>query len=293
MTFYKCDIGDSLTDANGAYGLTPADYRTYRLKQLIDAAYRTNILVRNFGVAGQTSAQILARAYAQFTFKRVPDLISIYAGANDPLLSTTVSGSATTTSIPLAAQSGFNAGDGMAAGASVIIGGQSRIIQSVSAGTITLTQPLSAAPANGATVTIDTRANIVAIVQLGKSAGCSRFIVHEMHMKNWSAGGDDLTSEDATYGPIRVQQRLARADLLAISGIDLAYVDNLTAMRALINSGAEALHSNCWATFANNQHLNCIRMRGGTKKGGQDVLADTEFAAIQAKAAWVAAIRAA
>lgn len=297
MPFYACFIGDSLTDAQGMFDLAPADYRAHRIKQAIDGQYGTDMTARRFGVAGQTSGQILARARIALVVRGIPDLVSLYAGANDPLRSSHVRGNAATTmSIPLAAQPGFDAGHGMAVGSWVIIDGASRKIGAIADGAIMLASPLAAAPAEGTPVAIDTRTNLVEIVriyQAMRGPHVVRVVLHEMHMKNWSIGGDGMESEDPVYAGIRVQQRLARDDIATIPGVDLAYVDNLAAMRALIDAGVETLHSDCWATSTNNQHLNCIRQRGGLKPGGQDVLAANEIAAIQAQPDWISAIRAA
>lgn len=296
MAFYACFIGDSLTDAQGMFDLMPADYRADRIKQAIDAQYGTDIVTRRFGVAGQTTCQILARARIALIIRGIPDLVSLYAGANDGLRASHVRGdSATTTMIPLSAQAGFEAGYGMAVGSSVIIDGQSCKISVIADNALTLLSPLAAAPADGTPVTIDTRSNLVEIARIYQAMRGSqpaRVVLHEMHMKNWSIGGDGMESEDPAYAAVRIQQRLARDDIMAMPGVELAYIDNLTAMRALIAASVETLHSDCWATSPNNQHLNCIRQRGGLKPGGQDVLAANEIAAIQARPGWIGAIRA-
>jgi hypothetical protein len=297
MPFYACFIGDSLTDAQDMFDLTPADYRVHHIKQAIDGQYGTDITARRFGIAGQTTCQILARARIALIVRGIPDLVSLYAGANDPLRSSRVSGNAaTTTFIPLVAQPNFEPGHGMAVGGSVIIDGESRKIGAIADGAIILASPLSAAPADYMPVIIDTRANLVEIVriyQAMRAPQVTRVVLHEMHMKNWSIGGDGMESEDPAYAGIRIQQRLARDDIAAMPGVELAYVDNLTAMRALIAAGVETLNSDCWATSPNNQHLNCVRQRGGMKPGGQDVLAANEIAAIHARPGWISAIRAA
>ena len=279
-------MGDSLTTSAPGYGLTAADEHPCRTGQALQALFpQHDIVVRAVGIGGNSTAQMVGRKKAMTQFE-VPALAVLYGGANDPSLSSTVNGgSATTMSIPL--QSG--AGQYYAASSWLKISGERRQVASINGDTLTLATALSVAPANATAVTIDTEYNLLELALHLKSAGCTRVLVHGQHMKNWAAGGDTLVGEEATYAGLRVAQKAAVADMIG-QGIDAVYVDNLTAMRALISSGAETLGSNCWSAMTDNQHLNCRRTRGDAagRGGGHDVLAANAVAAITS-AGWVRA----
>jgi hypothetical protein len=285
MTLYAISfMGDSLTTSAPGYGLAAADEHPYRTVQALAATRPALTLrARAFGIGGNTSAQMVARKACLTQFE-VPRVGVLYAGANDPVFSSTVSGTATTSAV--AVQSGQ--GQYYGAGSWVTIGSDSRQIAAVSGDTLTLATPLSAAPAAGAAVTIDTRRNLVELGRFLLAAGCSRFLIHGQHMKNWTSGGDTLTTEEPAYAGLRVAQQQAVTDLAGL-GADAHYVDNLAAMRALIQSGAETLGSNAWHVYANNQHINCRRTRADPagRGGGHDILAANAAAAINARPGWV------
>jgi len=277
-------MGDSLTTSAPGYGLTAADEHPCRMGQALQLQFpQHDIAVRALGIGGNSTAQMVGRKKAMTQFE-VPAIGVLYGGANDPSLSSTVNGgAATTTVIPVQAGAGPNYG----VGSWVKINGERRQIGSIAGDTLTLATALSAAPANTTAVAIDTELNLLELALYLKSAGCTRVLVHGQHMKNWTAGGDTLVAEEATYAGLRVAQMAAVADMIA-QGIEAVYCDNLAAMRALIASGAEAAGSNCWSAYADNQHLNCRRTRGDAagRGGGHDVLAANAVAVIVAKR-WV------
>jgi len=279
-------MGDSLTTSAPGYGLTAADEHPSRTGQALQALFpQHEIVVRAVGIGGNSTAQMVGRKKAMTQFE-VPALAVLYGGANDPSLSSTVNGgSATTTSIPVQSSSGQY----YAVGSWVKISGERRQIAAIVGDTLTLAAALSSAPANGTAVSIDTEFNLLELALYLKSAGCTRVLVHGQHMKNWTAGGDTLVAEEAVYAGLRIAQKAAVADMIG-QGIDAAYCDNLTAMRALISSGAETLGSNCWSAMTDNQHLNCRRTRGDAagRAGGHDVLAANAVSAITS-AGWVRA----
>ena len=85
-------MGDSLThtsqtfsagnDGGSIGGMYPTDYYSYKLQQLL-AGQNRDVLVRNFGIGGNTTAQMIARQAALVQYE-VPDIAIIWGGTNDP-----------------------------------------------------------------------------------------------------------------------------------------------------------------------------------------------------------------
>lgn len=76
-------IGDSLTDGvNPYWGTSGADCWPHVLQTELRASER-DVICRNFGVGGNTTAQMLARI-GQASFYDTPSVGVIYGGANDP-----------------------------------------------------------------------------------------------------------------------------------------------------------------------------------------------------------------
>jgi lysophospholipase L1-like esterase len=75
-------IGDSITFAYGGGGLVAADHYPYKIQTTFSAA-APKLRVRNFGVSGNTTTQMVARKACLDQYE-VPDFAVIYGGLNDP-----------------------------------------------------------------------------------------------------------------------------------------------------------------------------------------------------------------
>lgn len=262
-------MGDSLTDPAPYYGVRASLY----WPELVASALRdagATVVARNFGVSGDTTCGMLGRI-AQMTHYDVPDVGVIFGGVNDAGAGTTVNGAgASTTAVPV--QTGKASA---LVGGYVVIGGERRLVASRSTDTINLATPLSGAPANGAAVTVDTQANLEAMVSALTAAGCDKNLIISAHYLNYSSGGDTTGTPYAPYATLRgLQQAAATA-----SGA--SYCDLYDHMRTLIVTGVDAQGSNSWHAYANNQHLNTY---------GQEVVASAVTATIEAQSGWVAAL---
>lgn len=140
---YAATIGDSFT-LNSGNGLVPDQFYTYQAQKRL-----ADLRIRNFGISGNTTAQMVGRMTA-LIFYEIPDFVFIYGGANDSLSAnqSTVQASPTPSSTVFAVASG-KAATMVSPGSWITVNGQDRQVQSVSTDTITLTSPLSSAPASG------------------------------------------------------------------------------------------------------------------------------------------------
>lgn len=75
-------IGDSITFSYGGGGLIATDHFPYKIQTSFIAA-APKLRVRNFGVSGNTTAQMVTRKACIDQFE-VPDVCIIYGGLNDP-----------------------------------------------------------------------------------------------------------------------------------------------------------------------------------------------------------------
>ena len=260
-------IGDSISYSLGGGGLVANQFYPARLQAAFAALGITDVIARNFGVSGNTTAQMIARMACLNQYE-TPYIGVIEGGINDGANGSSVSGSgATTTSIPVQAGHGAR----FTVGGYVVINGQSRLVTAISTDTLTVSPALSAAPTDATAVAHDTAANIVVLGQYLLAAGCSRLIVLDCHYMNWSSGGDNGASQNATYAAIRTAQAAAAATLGA------TYVDAYNYMRALIADGTYTQGDYRWHIADSNVHLNAA---------GEQILSDAIIAAMPS--AWKA-----
>lgn len=295
MAFYYQHNGDSLGHCAPFYFTIPSDEWPYRLKLLLSVApYNGNILLRNLAIPGSTSGQMVGRDTCLTEFG-APDMLSVYTGVNDNGAATTVASAASSTVFTL--QAGFGVQYG--ARSWIVVAGNSRQILSIATDTITLAVALPSTPSVGATVTMDTKANIVQFFQDAYAAGCRRSICVGQHYQNYTPGGDTTSVEATGPAALRVIQKAVVTQLQG-ANYDIIYIDNYLAMSALITAGTETQNSLCWSAYSTapgNYHLNSKRTRGGPN-GGHDVLALNALGSsasqkgIAAQASWIKAIKA-
>ncbi len=99
-------IGDSQTDALGFSYSRPDQKWPNVLAQMLAAQYGLPIKARNFGISGQTTAQLLSRCDIMQRWE-VPDLAAIHVGVNDPVVEATPSVSASATGGSIASSGGY------------------------------------------------------------------------------------------------------------------------------------------------------------------------------------------
>lgn len=219
---------------------------------------RANVSVRNSGQSGDTTGDVLVRANARAAPSR-PSIGLVYAGTNDfgaaNIGTVQASPSPTTTVFTLDAGKGAR----FPVGVAVLVNGESRIVQSVSTDQLTLSVALSGAPSAGASVTLDTQTNLVAIGNRLIALGYTRLMVGVQHYFNWSSSGDTVATPQASAQLIRAPQIAAAAALNATE------VNFHTYMRSLIVAGTYVQGSFSWHVADGNSHLNAI---------GEQLLAD-------------------
>lgn len=237
-TTYKAE-GDSHT-FNVSYGILVEDFYPAR----VIAALGSGFVGGNFGTSGDSSAEMVSQISAFLADGR-PDIVSLYAGSNDT--STTVATS------PAPTATGFDVANAtkLAADGWIIVNGETAQIASVTGNSVTLTQPLSAAPPGGASVEIDTVANIRHWVQAMKAAGVQKILVIGSHYLNFSSSGDTPTQQQSLRAAMRIKQQQAATDE------NVPYVDTYAHMRDVILSGAVTQGDDLsWHVAAGNTHLN-------------------------------------
>ncbi len=245
--------GDSHT-LNVSFGLGENEFYPARV-----AAAVPQLGIRNHGQSSDSTCKMLSQVDA-FLSRGVPDVATIYGGSND--LPTTVAATpAPTATVFDVANAGDLAVDGW-----VIVGGESRRIAAISGTTVTLETALSAAPAAGASVEIDTQNNIESWLAAVKAAGTPTVGVIGSHYLNWPSAGDTPTAEQPARAAIRARQQAAAQAQGAV------YVDTYLHMRDLIVQGSVAQGD--WAVWhqgVNNTHLTAA---------GEQTLADAVKAAL-------------
>lgn len=228
--------GDSFT-RNFSNGVRPSQFYPAVAQRKLEAATGKTLRCPNFGMSGSTSAQQLATARAFFR-SETPVAASLYTGANDAANASTVAASPTPTTTAFGVASALAASTMATPGSSLIVGGESRRVKSVSGAVITLTEALSGAPAAGAAVTIDTTANIVRWGLLMKAHDCPRLAVCIRHFDNCGSG-DTVETEAPAASALRVKQRAAITILEGVAGLEVLTVDFHAAMKARIQAGTD------------------------------------------------------
>lgn len=270
-------LGDSHTN-NWGLGVNSDQFYAARLQGLLKTA-GAKVLARNFGISGHTTSDLIRRQ-AALTTMEVPDLAIIYVGTNDGNAqgsSTVVASPApTTTSASVASGTGKQ----FAPGCNVLINGQSVKIQTQSTDALTWTPALSAAPATGATIALDTQTNIVTLGTNIKNAMTAagktpRVVICGQHYLNYSSGGDTVGTPYAPNATLRSQQQAAAATVGAV------YCDFFAGMAARITNGTDTQGSYKWHVLDSNSHLNAY---------GQSILASLLNSTITAQSGWLAAL---
>lgn len=265
-------IGDSLT-FNNTLGMHAAQFYSRYLEDSLNAL-GASCHIRNFGISGNATGQMIARM-ATFTQWEVPDLAIIYAGTND--ISTNGTTLVANTTTPAANQFSVTVGSGVRFPQGSYITINSQIVQVTAQATdlLTVSPALSGAPAVGATINCATRQNIGVIGNALKSAGCQKIIVVGRHFDNFAASGDTTSVQLAANQTLRGLQQGAATDLSA------PYCDLYTTMAARITGGQDTQGSNSWHVLASNIHLNAY---------GEQIVAGALLATIQAQSGWLAAL---
>lgn len=279
-------IGDSHT-LNKAFGLVGVEFYPYLVQEgLNDLA--CSVVARNLGIAGETTAQMVARQTG-LTQREVPKLVIIYGGANDRAHDTTVKATPTPTSTVFTLNTA-GSGDYYGAGAHILVDGEAAVVESVDGDEITLTAALAGgAPAGGETVVIDTTANLTAIGAYAVASGCVRILVVGQHYLNWTSGGDTTVAQQSAAATLRTQQSDAATAIQALitalgppSASGGVYVDTYAGFSALIGV-SEVQGDNGIHVLTDNTHLNA--------HGESAAVADFIIAAIVAQTGWVAALK--
>ena len=187
---------------------------------------------RNRGISGESSAEMVTTsAIASFLDQGPPEIAAIYAGSNDVKTLVIAASPASTTTVlhvePDAVAQGKLAVEG-----GVKINGQSRRIVAINGTEITLDVALSAAPATGDELDVDTVENIKRWIAAVQAAGAQRVLVIGAHYLNFAASGDTPTAEQSLRSGIRDNEQAAAA----AAGVE--YVDTYAHMRDVILSGA-------------------------------------------------------
>ena len=101
-----CAIGDSQTDALGFSYCRPDQKWPSVLAGMLAAQYGLPIKARNFGISGQTTAQLLSRCDIMQRWE-VPDLAAIHVGVNDVAIEATPGVSASATGGTISSSGGY------------------------------------------------------------------------------------------------------------------------------------------------------------------------------------------
>lgn len=290
-------MGDSFTQN---YSLFVAPYDFYP-----EALVSTNNLrglgcsvrARNFGVSGNTTVHMLARAEV-LTRYDIPDIGIVYGGANDPaagyssavtqlhlqaLIKCLKYGAVAGVTNPAALPSGKTPGtryvvmldDATNGGVSAYgalktnITGAGGSVQSVwecrnnNAGTNGWGRVAVAATAPTHT---------------------SKIVVVGMHLLNFTPSGETPSSQIAAWNDstgLRSAQ-IAAAAAENVGGAVVVYSNTYAFMGALITSGQETQNSATWHVSSGDTHLNVL---------GEQYLAQSILATIQAQTGWIDALK--
>lgn len=265
-------MGDSLTH-NYVWGVSGDKYYPAVLQGYLNTL-GAKVLVRNFGISGQATGQMVGRINVMTQYE-VPDIAIIYAGTND--LSTngttlvTNATTATTTQFSVTVGSGvrFPAGSYIKIGSDIV-----RITAQV-VDLLTVTPALSGAPSVGDTVNCATQQNLIVMGQYLQSAGCNKIVIVGRHYDNFSSGGDTTGTPLAANAALRTLQQAAA------TALNVPYCNLYSYMSNLITTSVDIQGSFSWHVFNNNIHLNTY---------GEKVVADALLQTIQAQTSWLASI---
>lgn len=265
-------MGDSLTN-NFVWGVSADKYYPSVLQDLVNGI-DGSVLVRNFGVSGEATGQMVARMSCMTQFE-VPQLAIIYAGTND--LSTNGTTLVTAATTPTTTQFSVTAASGVRfpAGSYITINSQTVQITSQVVDLLTVTPALSGAPTAGNTVNCATRQNLVVMGQYLQAAGCSRIIIVGRHYDNFSASADTTSVQLPANATLRGLQSAAASDL------GVPYCDLYAFMAALITAGTDTQGSFSWHVFNSNIHLNTY---------GEQIIANALLETIQDQSGWLEAL---
>jgi hypothetical protein len=270
-------IGDSHT-FNATLGNVATDFHPGQTQKTLRAGSTTGtifaalpkVLIRNFGISGNTTGQMVARQ-AVLTRFEVPKIVVIYGGTNDAQYATTVQAGSTASVVNVAAGFGAN----YQPGSYLLVNGVSRQIASVATDAITLVTALGGAPTAGQAVALDTQTNLQTIATFAIAAGCNRLIIVGQHYFNFSTGGDTTTTPLAGNATLRTLQQAAA------TAVGATYVDAYAYFRGLIVAGTETQGSFSWHVFDSNPHLNPL---------GERYLAASYLSSIVGQPTWLAAL---
>ena len=249
---YYAAEGDSHT-SNVSFGMTEAEFYS----AMVDAS--ENIVTRNFGNSGDSSAQMLEQVDDLFV-EDVPSIASIYAGSNDETTQIAAS--------PVPTADSFDVLDAskLAVGGSVRVNSEVRKVATLNGVSVVLETPLTIIPIAGDALAVDTFENISAWIQAVKAKGVGQVAVIGPHYLNFNSGGDTVNTEQSPRASVRVAHKAAAL----AEGAE--YVDTYAYMRALILSGDVAQGDwAIWHQGATNTHMT---------PNGEAVLADAIRAAI-------------
>lgn len=283
-------MGDSHT-LNYTLSVLPSDF----YPEVAAVALRKSgcaVKARNFGISGNTTAQMVARMTDLNRFD-TPDIGIIYAGANDAAGGITnrtetnlrilikgfkfgaTNAVATEASLPASGIPGTRyvvEVDGGLNGGAASYGGFATTLTGAGGGAMTVWECRNQrGSTNGwGRVAIQTTA----------PTHCSRIVIVGMHYLNYSTGGDS-SSTPVSYPGIRTYQQNAVTAENG-NGATVIYVDTYALMRALIVSGQETQGSFSWHYADSNTHLNAL---------GNAYIGKFVADAITAQSGWVAALK--
>jgi lysophospholipase L1-like esterase len=236
---FAATIGDSHV-CNTGIGNTYDEFWPAVAQRTLNAN-APNLRIRNYGISGNTSAQVIGRMQCLFPERQiggvyafeVPRFVGIYIGANDPGNASTVQAAPTPTTTVFALGSG-KAATMAAYGSWVKVGTQASVqVVGISADTLTVYPALATTPVAGDAVVIDTQKNIEEIGNYCKSRGCSNLVVGLMHYQNYASSGDTVATPLAANVTLRAAQQAAATTL----GAQVA--DFYTAMKSRIQAGTD------------------------------------------------------
>ncbi len=236
-------LGDSHTLALD-YGVSLTQHYPYLAASIL--GWRSY----NFGISGNTTAQMLSRIATTMQYG-VPDVATVYGKTNDNYTVTTVAESPAPTSTTFSISSNSDRYTS-SEGGWITVDGELAQIQSVSGAEITLTSPLtSGAPTAGDAVMVDAVKNLSEITAYWQGQGVSRIVVLQQHYLNWASGGDTTSAENVSAAASRAEQ------LEAALAMGVAPLSLYTYMRQLIVDGAYTQGDDlAWHVGIGNSHLN-------------------------------------
>jgi hypothetical protein len=284
--FIDC-VGDSYT-RTPTLGMVDSYFYPRKVQDLLRAR-GCLVTARNFGVGGDSSAQILNRAKRPATGAyalTVPALAIIYSGASDLAagFSTTVQASPTPTTTAFAV--GASLGANFPVGCNIKVGGQQTKVTAVATDTLTVSPALSGAPAAATAVVIDTQQNIIETGTTYTAAGCSRLVIVNQHYMNFSTTANGLTP-DTHASPVASRAALRVLQAAAATALGAVYVDLYTYMDALIVAGTETQGSASWHVYDSTVGANAVHLNN---RGGDVVAAAIDAAIVAQQPTWIAAL---